>query len=56
MFASKKLIDKEGQEVISVTNNLFMNFIFDPCRNAIVSSRCFIFVKSACRGTRQNDI
>jgi hypothetical protein len=56
MFASKKLIDKEGQEIISVTNNLFMNFIFDPCRNAFISSRFFIFVNSSCRRTRQNDI
>jgi len=56
MFASKRLTYKKRQEDISVTNNLFMNFIIDPWRLSLVIIRRIISIGSACGGKRPDDI
>lgn len=48
MFTAKILFNKKNQEVISVTNNLFMSFVIPLLRSQ--------FIQSILEGTRRDDI
>jgi hypothetical protein len=50
MFASRRLSDKMKQDVISITNNLFMSFVVYPWKSVFVHSSHIIFIESACGG------